>query len=391
MKTGKLLLWAGGVGVLVFGGWSLRRSDTPAEAGFRTGAVTREDLRSTVSATGALSALRTVEVGTQVSGQVSEIHVDYNDRVKKGQLLARIDPTLSEQAVQEAEAGMARAEAELKAAQLTNDRTDTLFQNRFATAADAEAARAALDVAKANLTSAKVALERARRNLGYTDITSPIDGVVIERSVDVGQTVAASLQAPQLFLIANDLSAMQILATVDESDVGKVHPGQAVRFTVQAWPEEAFRGVVRQLRLKDSTVNNVVSYVAVVDVRNPDGRLLPGMTATTEFVTDSAPGALTVPNAALRFRPAGAPAPRADATTRELWVLGQDGHPSAVPIAVGISDGRRTVVSGEGLREGMQVILGAATGTTGAAATTSSSPFGTTQQGNRPPGPPTAF
>jgi HlyD family secretion protein len=255
-----------------------------------------------VSATGQLSAVTTVQVGTQVSGQVSQIYVDFNDRVKKGQLLARIDPTLAQQAVLDAQAGVIRAQADLDRSKAEYDRNKTLYDQKVLTATEFTTAQYNYTVAQASVKSAEVALNRAKQNLGYTQIYAPIDGVVVQRNVDVGQTVAASLSAPQLFLIANDLSQMQILANVDESDIGLIHQDQDVRFTVQAYANQTFNGKVRQVRLQSTTTENVVNYTVVVTVDNPKGTLLPGMTATVSFLTGSAQDALIVPNAALRFR-----------------------------------------------------------------------------------------
>ena len=291
------------VAVAAGGLWIYRNAEAHEPPAYRFATVTRGNLESTVSATGALSAVTTVQVGTQVSGQVSQIYVDFNDRVKKGQLLARIDPTLQQQAVLDAQAGLIRAQADLERSKAEYDRNKTLYDQKVLTATEFNTAQYNYTVAQASVKSAQVALDRARKNLSYTEIYAPIDGVVVERNVDVGQTVAASLSAPQLFLIANNLSQMQILASVDESDIGLIHEGQDVRFTVQAYTNQTFTGKVRQVRLQSVTTENVVNYTVVVSVENPKGTLLPGMTATVEFLTGSAENALMVPNAALRFRP----------------------------------------------------------------------------------------
>jgi HlyD family secretion protein len=295
---------AAGVAVLVLiaAGWMLtRKSDE--EAPYRFATVERGDLEASVSATGKLGAVTTVQVGTQVSGQVSAIHVDFNDRVRKGQLIARIDPTLQQQAVRDALAGLERVQAERAQALREYNRNKQLFDRKVLTEAEFNNAQYALAIANASVKSAQVTLDRARQNLAYTSIYAPIDGIVVERNVDVGQTVAASLSAPQLFLIANDLSRMQILASVDESDIGLIKDGQEVRFSVQAYPDENFKGTVRQVRLQSVTQENVVNYTAVVEVDNSSGKLLPGMTATVDFLTGAAKNVLLVPNAALRVRP----------------------------------------------------------------------------------------
>jgi HlyD family secretion protein len=279
-----------------------RRADAKDIPAYRFATITRGNLEATVSATGALSAVKTVQVGTQVSGQVSAIYADFNQKVKKGQLLARIDPTLQQQAVQDAQAGVERAQSQLTLSQQQYDREKTLFDAKVITADEFGTAQSTYEVNKANLKSAQIALDKARQNLAYTNIYAPIDGVIVARTVDVGQTVAASLSAPELFLIANDLSQMQILANVDESDIGSIAVGQPVTFTVQAYPNRTFNGAVQQVRLQSTTQDNVVNYTTVISVANPDGKLLPGMTATVQFLTGSAKNALLVPNAALRFR-----------------------------------------------------------------------------------------
>ena len=271
--------------------WIYRNAEAREAPSYRFATVTRGNLESTVSATGQLSAVTTVQVGTQVSGQVSAILVDFNDRVKKGQLLARIDPTLAQQAVLDAQAGVVRAQADLDRSKAEYERNKTLYDQKVLTATEFTTAQYNYTVAQASVKSAQVALDRAKQNLAYTQIYAPIDGVVVQRNVDVGQTVAASLSAPQLFLIANDLSHMQILANVDESDIGSIHEGQDVRFTVQAYPNQTFSGKVRQVRLQSTTTENVVNYTVVVTVDNPKGTLLPGMTATVSFLTGAAENA----------------------------------------------------------------------------------------------------
>ena len=279
-----------------------RRADAIQAPAYRFATITRGNLSATVSATGALSAVKTVQVGTQVSGQVAALYADFNQKVKKGQLLARIDPTLQRQAVQDAQAGVERAQSQSSMTKEEYDREKTLFDSKVITATEFNTAQSNYEVANANLKSAQIALDKAKQNLAYTYIYAPIDGVIVQRTVDVGQTVAASLSAPELFLIANDLSQMQILANVDESDIGQIAVGQPVTFTVQAYPNRTFTGTVQQVRLQSTTQDNVVNYTTVISVSNSDGKLLPGMTATVQFLTGSAKGALLVPNAAVRFR-----------------------------------------------------------------------------------------
>jgi HlyD family secretion protein len=379
MKNKRVVAAVLTLAVLVSGAWVfLRKSGTEAPE-YRFVRVQRGDIEANVSATGTLSAVTTVQVGTQVSGQVSAIYVDFNDNVRRGQLLARIDPTLAEQSVREAEAQMARAAADLEQAQREYDRNKALFDSQIVTDKEMTAVKYALQVAQANQRSAQISVERARRSLGYTEITAPVDGKVVERNVDAGQTVAASLSTPQLFLIAKDLSEMQILASVDESDIGAIKVGQEAHFSVPAYDGQTFKGTVKQVRLQSATQENVVSYTVVVSVDNSAGKLLPGMTATVDFVTSAARGVFTVPNAALRFRP--------DSTrTRRpsLWVL--DANQKVVPVAVkpGITDGTKTEVSGE-LKEGMEIILGKTSG--GTANAPAASPFQGQQQQQRGPRP----
>src|SRR5688500_12633210 len=215
--------------VIVLAGWIFSRANSEKESPYRFATVERGDLEASVSATGKLGAVRTVQVGTQVSGQVSAIYVDFNDRVRKGQLLARIDPTLQQQAVEEARAGLERAQAQLSLAQAEYQRNRQLFDSKIVTAGEFGAVESNFSVQQANVKSARIALERAQKNLSYTAIYSPTVGVIVERNVDVGQTAGASLSAPQLFLLATDLSQMRILASVSESDIGALSEGQQVR------------------------------------------------------------------------------------------------------------------------------------------------------------------
>lgn len=365
--TKKVFIMAIAVAILIATGLVVRRAAVARELpAWRMAEVTRGDVEQTISATGSLSAVTTVSVGTQVSGQVAEIFVDFNDLVKKGQLLARIDPTLANQAVIDAQASLERTRAELTQASSELERNRSLRDSGLVAASAFESVEARFAVTRANVKSAQVSLERARQNLGFTEIHAPIDGVVVERNVDVGQTVAASLSAPQLFLIANDLSRMQILAQVDESDISRIREGQRVQFTVQALSGERFEGSVRQVRLQSLTQENVVTYPVVVEVADPEGRLLPGMTASLDFLVEGAESVLTVPNAALRFRPAGtaAASERAPATRPgegRLYRVVGSGELEQIAVKTGISNGSATEVSGDGVSEGMQIVVGTVT------------------------------
>ncbi|HYR29500.1 MAG TPA: efflux RND transporter periplasmic adaptor subunit [Thermoanaerobaculia bacterium] len=372
---------------------------------YRFAAVERGDVEASVSATGTLNAVTTVSVGTQVSGQISELLVDFNDTVKKGQLLARIDPTLQEQTVTDAYASLERAQAQALQAQREHNRNGELMNAGLVAKSEYETTDSSLDVARANVKSAQVALERAKRNLEYTNIYAPIDGVVVERNVDLGQTVAASLSAPQLFLIANNLTRMQILAKVGEGDIAGIKEGQKVKFSVQALPRDTFEGTVNQVRLQSVTTENVVNYTVVVSVENEKEKLLPGMTARVKFVTRSAEDVLKVSNSALRFKPETAieetkqqaPQPSGQRTggqriggqrlSRTLYVADAKGTLQPISVQTGVTDGSSTEVRGEALREGMQVVAG--TVQPQSAETQSSNPFNgnsSQQQQRRGPG-----
>lgn len=340
--------------------WLFGRSDG-ADV-WRTAAVERADVRRLVTATGTLGAVTTVEVGTQVSGILSEIAVDFNDRVVIGQVLARIDTALLDADVASALARVAEAEAGRGRSELESRRVLGLQARGAATGQEAEVATAELAITEAQLRVAQVALTRARRNLGYATITSPIDGTVIRRDLDPGQTVNAGLSAPTLFLIAGDLSDMQILVAVDESDIGQIRAGQQAEFSVQTWPDRVFKGVVRQVRLQSATSESVVTYTAVVSVDNDEGVLLPGMTATVEFIVDQADDVLCVANAALRFTPDESSNSRAARHTKSgsegtLWTAVEE-VATAVPVTVGLRGTNCTQVSGEGLADGLAVIVG---------------------------------
>ena len=371
------------IAVLAAAGLFVYRDAVARETpGYRFAAIERGDMQSKVSSTGTLGAVTTVSVGTQVSGQVDELLVDYNDHVKKGQLLARIDPTLARQSVVDAQSNVDKARAELLQMQRDYQRNRELTNSGLVARSAFEQSQSSLAVAQAQVRSAQVALERARQNLTYTNIYAPIDGVVIERNVQQGQTVAASLSAPQLFLIANDLAHMQILAQVGESDIAQIKEGQQAKFTVQALPNQSFAGVVKQVRLQSATQDNVVNYTVVVSVDNPKGRLLPGMTARVDFLTKSATNVLKVSNAALRFKPATATTSSNGRRGGTLYVTDAKGELKALRVRTGINDGAMTEVSGKEIAAGMKVVAGSAS-TQKTAQTTTQSPFNAQQQGGQ--------
>ena len=371
--------------------------------------VDRGTITGKVTATGSLTALVTVQVGSQVSGRIQDLFADFGTKVKKGQIIARLDSRLSVAAVEQASANQQAAQANLVQAQAKRShaekelaRATELIGKKLiaqaeldARAAEAAAATAAVAAASGEVAQARAARNQAAVNLGYTTIVSPINGTVISRNVDVGQTVAASLQAPTLFTIAEDLRKMQVHAAVSEADVGKLAPGMPASFAVDAYPQKRFQGVIRQIRDAPQTLQNVVTYDAVVEVDNDALELKPGMTANVTFVYAERKDVLRVPTAALRFRPppelltaasgavagnqpaqshadkkaakraakaaaahpegtngAGAPAPRS------VWVL-RDGAPAEVPVSVGVVDGSRVEVESAALREGDVVITDA--------------------------------
>jgi len=368
----KIKITAGALGVITLAGtgWFYKRADGSEAPVYRIATIERGNVKPTVFAIGILSAVKTIQVGTQVSGQVAAIYADYNQHVRRGQLLASIDPALQNQAVEEAQAQLERALATLEQAQGDYTRNKQLFEWKIITASEFSATQSNFSVQQANVKSARIALERARQNLAYTKIYAPIDGVIVERNVDVGQTVAANFSTPQLFLIANDLSDMQILALVDESDIGAIRTGLPVEFTVQAYPNENFSGTVQQVRLQSKTQDNVVNYTAVVGVKNTTGKLLPGMTATVLFLTGNANDVLIVPNSSLRIKPTPAlmaqsetPILLSDAQepgSAILWTLDAAGKLNPVRVHTGLSDETHTEVSGQNLKPGTKIVIGVA-------------------------------
>ncbi|HSB21166.1 MAG TPA: efflux RND transporter periplasmic adaptor subunit [Anaeromyxobacteraceae bacterium] len=396
MSRRRLIALAAAVAA-VAAGIGLWRWRTPAKprVQFDTAAIDRGRIVAKVTATGTLSALVTVQVGSQVSGRIAALYADFNSSVKKGQRIAKIDPALFQAAVEQARANhlaaqgnLAKAKAQAVDAARQRDRARALAERKLiaqadsdTAAANADAAQAAVEAAMGSVEQARAALHQSQVNLAYTDIVSPTNGVVISRNVDVGQTVAASLQAPVLFVIAEDLAKMQVDTSVAEADVGRLRAGMGATFTVDAYPAEVFRGAVRQIRNAPQTVQNVVTYDAVIDVDNAELKLKPGMTANVTFVYAEKDEVLRLPNAALRFRPSpeltaaagpqggsgnagggrAARGPAKGAETRDqrtVWILRQ-GKPSPVRIRTGISDGSLTEVAEGEVQPGDLVITDA--------------------------------
>ncbi len=357
---------------VIAGATLLRKEKKPS---YRTARIERGEIISTVAATGALSALVTVQVGSQVSGMIKELSVDFNSVVRRGQVVARLDPALFEAQVGQARANVAtsRANAEkMRVAEVETaralKRATELRAKELNSESDLEAAQTALESAKANVRAAEAqvaqaeaALNSATVNLEHTVITAPVDGIVISRNVDVGQTVAASLQAPTLFTIAGDLTYMQVHANISEADVGRIQVGQEATFTVDAYPGRRFQGRLTQIRNSPSTIQNVVTYDGVIDVSNDDLTLKPGMTATVAIMAARKEGILKLPNAALRFKP-----PTSDALAngrlspaergQAVWIVA-DEKPRRLPVKTGITDGVFSELVGGELKEGSEVVI----------------------------------
>ena len=371
------IVWAIGallVALLVWR-WTSASDATPK---FSTEATGRGEVVARVSASGTLSALVTVDVGSQVSGRIQALYVDFNSTVKKGDHVAKIDPAIYEAAAAQARANVIAARGNLQRLQVQAEeakrlarRSEQLFEQRIVaendrdtTRANARAAEAAAVQAEGQLAQAAAALRQAETNLRYTDIIAPTDGIVISRAVNVGQTVAATMQAPIIFTIAQDLRAMQVHTSVAESDIGRLKVGMEATFTVDAYPSERFRGRINMIRNAAQVVQNVVTYDAVIEVANPELKLKPGMTATVSVIADRRADVLRVPNAALRFRPdfgaAAAPAAVDEPGTRSVYVLVK-GKPERRSVRIGLADTRYTEIVGGDLKVGEPVIMGAET------------------------------
>jgi HlyD family secretion protein len=421
----RLWLSIAAIVIAVAAGIYYYRSDVAAEAPtLNTAEVTQGDVVATVEATGSLEAVTTVEVGTQVSGTIKTLGADFNSQVRQGQVIARLDPSLFDTQVAQERATVMRLKAEVERARVQAEDAKVKLGRAKDLAAQELIARSDLDAAvstanaadasvksvEAQLVQAQASLNQAEVNLSHTIIRAPIDGVVIARNVNVGQTVAASMQAPTLFVLAQNLKEMRVNASVDESDIGKIQTNQPVRFRVDAYPNETFNGTVSQVRLQPVVEQNVVSYVTVIDVPNPDLKLKPGMTAAVTIETGRADDAIKVPNAALRFRPTQeafaalgqkAPEPRqrpegqserrasegaananaglsrrsaGGAKADAVWVVAENTL-KRVPVHVGLSDGTQTAVTSVDLTPGTRVVTGVSTPSSSTAAAPSGSPL----------------
>ena len=345
----------------------------------RTHVVGEYTVENTVTATGTIEPVETVEVGTQVSGKVEKIYVDFNDVVKKGQLMAELDKQTLNQSLSRAKASLTSAESQLNYAKLTYERTKQLYEANADTLAAYQEAQNSYTQAQMSKRNAQASYDQARVDLAYAEIYSPIDGIVLDRAVEVGQTVAASFSTPTLFTLANDLTKMQVEADVDEADIGQVKVGQRVTFTVDAYMDDVFEGTVNQIRMKPTTTSNVVTYTVIIEAPNPDQKLFPGMTASVTIVTEEETG-LAVPAEAFNFTPDEAvlkamrkpekpegqnpdppqgEQPKVDGNdSRSMVWLKNGNNMMPRPVKVGMSDGAYKIIE-QGVQAGDSVVLSA--------------------------------
>lgn len=331
--------------------------------GFATATISKGDLRQVVTATGEIQPLNTINVGSQVSGTIEAIYVDYNSKVKKGDILLKIEPSVLQASVDEAHASLVSSESQRNYAKSEYERNKTLFDAGYISRAELEQSQTTYEQAEQNVNKMQSQYDRAVTNLGYATITSPVDGTVISRQVDVGQTVAASFQTPDLFEIAEDLSQMQIETSVSEADIGMINEGQSVTFTVDAYPTQTFEGSVRQVRLSPTITSNVVVYTVVIDVDNSDLRLKPGMTAFVTILISEKKDVWKVQNSALILRSFdGIVADPGDATPSDHLAIQRivDGEPTVVlvPYEKGLVTATETEIISDEIQEGDRVIFG---------------------------------
>jgi HlyD family secretion protein len=392
----RIIVLVAGLAAVAAGAWTYINDGAAAPPLIRTARVSAGPVVEIVQGTGTVGAVTTVNVGTQVSGVISWLGADFNSIVKKGQVIAKLDPALLQAQVLQARASVTRAKADLQQQQVNSAdrqtkyaRAQKLSEKGLVAASDLEAAKLAVDLAESDLQSGQAAVVQAEASLNQTEvnlshavITSPIDGIVIQRSVDVGQTVAASLSSPEIFLIAADLTAMQVVAQIDETDIAKISVGQPVTLGVDAFPNQTFSGAVSQIRLQPQVVSNVTTYSTIVDVPNRELKLKPGMTAEVKIEIARRDDVLRVPNAALRFRPTletfamlGQAPPAPEGKSRpggQVWVLDQ-GQLQAVPVTAGLADASFTELVESDLSPGTELV----TSVTGDATTTRSTPAAT--------------
>ena len=371
----------------------LHGGKSQVQVNFETAKVEKATIGSSITATGTIEAVTTVEVGTQVSGIIDKIYVDYNSPVKRGQVIAELDKTNLVSELNSANSNLQGARSDLNYQQANYNRQRTLFEKGLISANDFESARLALEQAQSVLSQRQEAVNKARTNLGYATITSPIDGIVLSKAVEEGQTVASSFNTPTLFTIVKDMTDMRVIADVDEADIGEVREGQRVTYTVDAYPSEVFQGTVTQVRNEATTTNNVVTYEVVISAPNPDLKLKPGLTANVTVYTLEQPNVVSVPSKALRFTPTkemlqpGQKIVDCNAK-KKLWV--REGNTfKAYGVSVGISNGTRTQIV-SGIKEGTEVIVDIAEATdqegadpSAAAASQEKSPFAPSRPGKK--------
>lgn len=359
LKISKVWIAMTVVVIIAVAAWALSGEKEKEEINFKQEKVSLQTLQNSVTATGTIEAVTSVTVGTQVSGIVNKLYVDYNSQVKKGQVIAELDKTNLLSELNTAKANMASAQSQLNYQSANMKRYQTLYQKGLVSADDYENALLTYRQTKEQVATAKEQVQRAQTNLGYATITSPIDGTVISKSVEEGQTVAASFNTPELFTIAKDLTNMQVVADVDEADIGAVKEGDRVTFTVDAYPDDTFEGTVKQVRLQATTTNNVVTYEVVISAQNANLKLKPGLTANVTIYTQERTGVLAVANKALRFTPTketvGKDMKIVDCKGKnKVWTL--DGKTlTAHPVSIGQTDGMHTEIT-KGLKAGQQIV-----------------------------------
>ena len=349
----------------------LHGGKSQVQVNFETAKVEKATIGSSITATGTIEAVTTVEVGTQVSGIIDKIYVDYNSHVKRGQVIAELDKTNLVSELNSANSNLQGARSDLNYQQANYNRQRTLFEKGLISANDFESARLALEQAQSVLSQRQEAVNKARTNLGYATITSPIDGIVLSKAVEEGQTVASSFNTPTLFTIVKDMTDMRVIADVDEADIGEVREGQRVTYTVDAYPSEVFQGTVTQVRNEATTTNNVVTYEVVISAPNPDLKLKPGLTANVTVYTLEQPNVVSVPSKALRFTPEPGIIGKRTVTDTDaphkVWTLEGNAF-VAHPVRTGLSDGQHTEIL-DGISEGTRIVTGTiVSGTTDAAA-----------------------
>lgn len=345
--------------IVAVAAWAMSGGKKEEDINFKEEKVVLKTLQNSVTATGTIEAVTSVTVGTQVSGIVNKLYVDYNSQVKKGQVIAELDKTNLLSELNTAKANLASAQSSLNYQAANMERYKTLYKKGLVSADEYENALLTYRQAKEQVASSKENVQRAQTNLGYATITSPIDGTVISKSVEEGQTVAASFNTPELFTIAKDLTNMQVVANVDEADIGNVKEGDRVTFTVDAYPDDTFEGTVKQVRLEATTTNNVVTYEVVISAPNADLKLKPGLTANVTIYTQERSGVLAVANKALRFTPTketvGKDMKIVDCKGKnKVWTLNGNTL-TAHPVTIGQSDGINTEIT-KGLKQGDKIV-----------------------------------